>query len=350
MELHTPPSHVSRSEHAQIEERIDGFVETFLKASSYAVDMSQLEKQLIKPIRPLWILPGSRMMEQDTSGLSFYPVVCLVASEAVLDGIDRRNGFTYVQGSADDEEAWSFGLTSRLFWMYREDLLGLQHPDDCSSLVHKILEKEKGQSESETRHEYDDSIQAHFDLIGGSNFAVGDWHSGRPPNCWEHFDVVINCGAPEFEENKTRDVTQYLFLDIKEGKKGQEQFYENIKKTLDFARKCIQENKKVLLHCMQGTAVSLLLYYVVVSRQNSPFNTECTGKDRSVGMMLCILLEHFTQSLVQDDVARSDDVLKITKELITDALLYIQKHRPKALPSRATMKKISTYFMSPLFL
>lgn len=44
--------------------------------------------------------------------MPFYPVICLSASKMVTDssggeGMERRNGFLYIQGSADDHEMWS---------------------------------------------------------------------------------------------------------------------------------------------------------------------------------------------------------------------------------------------------
>jgi tRNA A64-2'-O-ribosylphosphate transferase len=39
--------------------------------------------------------------------MPFYPVICLSASKMVESGVERRKGFLYVQGSADDHEMWA---------------------------------------------------------------------------------------------------------------------------------------------------------------------------------------------------------------------------------------------------
>lgn len=106
--LHTLPSTVSRSEHAQIEARLDTFIEKLL---SSGVDMDALSQQLKKPLRPIWYTPQSyhALIESppDFEDAPFCPVVCLSASEAIETGYQMREGYLYVQGSADDQEAWA---------------------------------------------------------------------------------------------------------------------------------------------------------------------------------------------------------------------------------------------------
>lgn len=110
LQFHSLPSAVSRSEHAQIEARLDGFVDKLLTSG---VDMALVSQQLEKPLRPIWYTPQSydALIESpppDFSDAPFCPVVCLSASEAVETGYQSRPGYLYVQGSADDQEAWAF--------------------------------------------------------------------------------------------------------------------------------------------------------------------------------------------------------------------------------------------------
>lgn len=71
------------------------------------VDIERLARLIKKPLRPLWLTPQSSLDQAiDTS--AFYPVICVSASEFIQGGCQARpNGFLYVQGSADDQEAWS---------------------------------------------------------------------------------------------------------------------------------------------------------------------------------------------------------------------------------------------------
>lgn len=116
-QLHTLPSAVSRSEHTQIEARIDMFVERLLESG---VDMEAVSKHVVKPLRCIWYTPQSyySVMESppDFEDAPFYPVVCLSASEAVETGCQSRPGYLYVQGSGDDQEAWA--MVSSAFFFY----------------------------------------------------------------------------------------------------------------------------------------------------------------------------------------------------------------------------------------
>ncbi len=107
-QFHSLPSAVSRSEHAQIEARLDMFVQRLLNSG---VDMESVSNNVVKPLRPIWYTPQSyhAVMESspDFEDVDFYPVVCLSASEAVETGCQSRPGYLYVQGSGDDQEAWA---------------------------------------------------------------------------------------------------------------------------------------------------------------------------------------------------------------------------------------------------
>jgi tRNA A64-2'-O-ribosylphosphate transferase len=78
------------------------------------IDLTGIAARLKKPLRPIWLTPStnfftSRGVAWDDEGesLPFYPVICVSASEAVADGVERRDGYSYVQGSADDHEMWA---------------------------------------------------------------------------------------------------------------------------------------------------------------------------------------------------------------------------------------------------
>ena len=88
---------------------------------------------LDKPLRPVFITP-----ELDINLLlsnEYHPVILLTASSLVPCGHKRIEGFVYVQGAADDEEAWAHGLTSPQFWDHNEKLLNCVQEGE---LVHEI--------------------------------------------------------------------------------------------------------------------------------------------------------------------------------------------------------------------
>lgn len=130
-QLHTLPSIISSSEHSQIAALIDEFALNFLVCSNATyfqlsssntiryisltifeqrtgVDVEEIYHKLKKPLRPLWFTPQSSFLDiPDYSDSPFLPVICLSASQFVEGGSQARNGYMYVQGSGDDEEAWS---------------------------------------------------------------------------------------------------------------------------------------------------------------------------------------------------------------------------------------------------
>jgi tRNA A64-2'-O-ribosylphosphate transferase len=57
----------------------------------------------------MWISPASQPSTINLTELDFFPVICVSASKLVEDagGVERRLGYTYVQGSGDDHELWS---------------------------------------------------------------------------------------------------------------------------------------------------------------------------------------------------------------------------------------------------
>lgn len=117
--FHSLPSAVSRSEHAQIEAKLDLFVQRLLDSG---IDMENVSAQLVKPLRPIWFTPQSYdvLMHSppDFDEVPFCPVVCLSASEAVDTGCQSRPGYLYVQGSGDDQEAWALVRKK----VYKKDL------------------------------------------------------------------------------------------------------------------------------------------------------------------------------------------------------------------------------------
>lgn len=80
---------------------------SFRQSSSFVLH------RLSKPLRPFWVSPGNTSFPQlpPASDAKFFPVICVSASKLVegehLGGIERRAGYTYVQGSGDDHELWS---------------------------------------------------------------------------------------------------------------------------------------------------------------------------------------------------------------------------------------------------
>ncbi|KAG0050683.1 hypothetical protein BGZ83_004513 [Gryganskiella cystojenkinii] len=391
---HSSPSLISRSEHAQIAEKISGFADKLMRFT----DMTPLTTRLLKPIRPIWLTPQSFIMKDDPpdyTQVGFLPVICLSASRVVQDGMEERNGYLYVQGSGDDEEMWSKGLTPDLFWENVDYLLeeGISSAE-CDERAKKIVQDaRKSQLERSKPSEGNKKSLSNPASSSGlftpsmelcseikpSPIWIGNNASGRIPACWEDgYDIVINCGAeikrePHFElggEGEQEYVIglggvghggaqaslcrmkaaqwsatagvdsspvtatvdkdfYYLHLPIAEGKKGQHDLLAMIPIAIQGIRKIFMEAKegqpRILIHCQQGM-------------------------DRSVGISLALLVACFdeeTGAFIDRAGDLGDRKISASKELIQRRLFQIMSHRLAARPSRATLKMVNTYFMSP---
>ncbi|KAF9998627.1 hypothetical protein BGZ79_007709 [Entomortierella chlamydospora] len=403
---HSLPSLISRSEHAQIAEKIDAFAEKLMRFT----DITPLTTRLSKPIRPIWLTPQSVLFKDDMpdySRVNFLPVICLSASRVVPEGMEECDGYLYVQGSGDDEEMWSEGLTPDLFWKNEDYLLeeGITSAE-CERRAREIVREAKKVQLECSHQQLDITVNRQEDgtskekisngqllftpsmelcsEIKPSPFWIGNNASGRIPDCWQSgFDMVINCAAEiqrdsffEWTEGSqvvlqlggtgvggtpaslcivqrhqwetatsassssdltiTTDTTSnkeyyYLHLPIAEGKKGQHQLLEMIPIAIKavesfYASRTMREgaetmNPRILIHCQQGM-------------------------DRSVGITLAILVSCFEEGTGRYCGANTNQ-RTATKETIQRRLFQIMSHRLAARPSRATLKMINTYFMSP---
>ncbi|KAF9109474.1 hypothetical protein BGX27_007572 [Mortierella sp. AM989] len=408
---HSVPSLISRSEHAQIAEKIDGFADKLMRFT----DLTPLTTRLLKPIRPIWLTPQSLLFKDDMpdyNQVSFYPVICLSASRVVPEGMEECEGYLYVQGSGDDEEMWSEGLTPDLFWKNEEYLLEEDITlAECEKRAREVVQKAKEQQLENPQSQLDKLANSQLQdestkrgkkqmnnsqmlftpsmelcsKIKPSPFWIGNNASGKIPDCWQSgFDMVINCATeiqrdPLFEWAKDSQVVSqlggvgangapasicvmqkhqweaaisiapssnvnippriasseeyhYLHLPIAEGKKGQHQLLEMI----PIAIKAVESmyasrtkpgkdrettSPKILVHCQQGM-------------------------DRSVGIALAILVSCFEEG-TGIYCGTSVDRRTATKETIQKRLFQIMSYRMAARPSRATLKMVNTYFMSP---
>lgn len=347
----------------------------------------------------------------DYSQVGFFPVICLSASRVVPEGMEECDGYLYVQGSGDDEEMWSKGLSPDLFWENEASLLeeGIT-PAECEARAEEIvrgaklrqLEKSriqhghssKGTTNNDDKNESRGQQSQSFgrqlaftpsmetcSQIKPSPIWIGNKASGRIPDSWEEgFDVVINCAAeikrgamfegaeesqivtqlggigagraqaslciaqrhhwkPADPDSSVADLEHgtlngkeyhYLHLPIAEGKKGQHQLLEMIPFAIRTVKSFYESrttdetcDTRILVHCQQGM-------------------------DRSVGITLALLVSCFDEESGGYCRRNTDQRHTTTKEAIQRRLFQIMSHRLAARPSRATLKMVNTYFMSPM--
>ncbi|KAJ1665308.1 tRNA A64-2'-O-ribosylphosphate transferase [Coemansia sp. RSA 1813] len=313
--VHMPPSIVSDSELRQVDILLDSFVDKLLASD---IGIAAIADKVPKPLRPIWITRDQRLVfPPDFTEATFTPIVCLSASASSSSssssssvGGTQSMGFNYVQGAADDQEMWALGLTPRMFWKHRDALL-LDTASACEDTVRAIV------ASSCDLQDNNDSARFHF--IAGTQVAVGGRVSGRPPECWNHFDAIINCGAPLYQEhsvNSQKLASRYIYLPIPEGKRGQAELGKQIPRALDFARPFLRDpSKRILVHCSQGM-------------------------DRSVGIALAIMTRYFDKHK-----AFTEENSDVSKNGIQNRLLWIITSHQRANPSRATLKQVNRFFL-----
>jgi tRNA A64-2'-O-ribosylphosphate transferase len=315
-QLRTSPC-VDAAEKTAIEKRLDGFVEVLQSCEG----SEQVLCALRKPLRPLWLVAapdGGQLigaeaeevlatMQSNPDALAFYPVVCLSASEPV--DRERRSEYTYLQGSADDEEDWAAfpggkRLTAALFWQYSGRLLQAQH-DACDALASSIAALPDALAGLHEADEGGQGIQGAFrwvkrvqrsDASGGAALAVGSRRAGQPPECWEYFDAVINVSlhhcASMPPAGSDAQQPSYLHLAVPEGKRDPKALELLLPAALRFAARHLARGRRLLVHSDAGNdravavAMAVVLAFFKVTDASRCLNPACIQDASSHPLLL----------------------------------------------------------------
>ncbi|KAF2114903.1 initiator tRNA phosphoribosyl transferase-domain-containing protein [Lophiotrema nucula] len=301
-ELHTPGQTISASEHAQIEQRIEGFVKDFVAICK--PDIPSFRQKLKKPLRPLWVTQSSSLPDLAPEFLDFFPAVLCTASRRV-HGVEGSEG-GYIQGAADDHEAWACGLTPTLFWNNR-DLLLASNEDDLPAIIAGLVEDET-------------SSEAIPILIRPTTklFVCSSENADL-----KSFDTVISCTPEPLTTTNPKQVRmkKYLHLKCREGKLGSRDLRPQLTHLPAFFEAVPDEVGNILICCP-------------------------TGKDLSVGVALLLLC------LYADDNGRLSNRRngrKVDKTFIKQRLTWITTSSPFLNPSRTTLTSVNEFLMpSPM--
>ncbi|KAF2446539.1 hypothetical protein P171DRAFT_430672 [Karstenula rhodostoma CBS 690.94] len=298
-ELHTAPQAVSGSEHAQIERRIDGFVRDFLDICK--PDVEALRSKIRKPMRPIWVTQTSSIPDAPPSFPEFHPIVLCTASRRVNGAEGSEGG--YIQGAADDHEAWSQGLTPTLFWSHRDQLL-TTNEEDLPDLIKRLVEEETA------------SDAAPILIKPTSTLYISTAQNLNPAS----FDVVISCGPEPLPGLITKSKTRYLHLQCQTGKLGSRDLRTQLK------RLPILET-----WLPPGTSDQKILI------------CDSTGKDLAVGTALAILCMYADASGALTFLPHTH--AKIDKKVIKQRLAWLTTTHPTLNPPRATLQSVNAWLM-----
>ncbi|KAH6622428.1 initiator tRNA phosphoribosyl transferase-domain-containing protein [Boeremia exigua] len=298
--LCTPPAAVSESENVQMERRIDGFVQQFMDICK--PDIPSLRSKLQKPLRPLWVTQTSILPHDPPEFPDFHPVVLCTASRRVRGGEASEGG--YIQGAADDHEAWSHGLTPPLFWRNKASLLHTNE-ENLPAAIASLTTQDQPTAAAPTL------IKPTTTLYVSASHAID----------LTPFDTVISCTpAPLPHASLTAArVKAYLHLPCPAGKLGS---------------RALRPQLPALQRLASPTA--------------APKTLICcpTGTDLAVGTALAYLC------LFADDAGAVDVRTvrphAITKTLVRQRLSWITAGAPALNPSRATLQSVNAALMSSL--
>ncbi|KAF2181627.1 initiator tRNA phosphoribosyl transferase [Zopfia rhizophila CBS 207.26] len=295
--LYTPPHAVSPSEHEQIEARIDGFVRQFLDVCKpMTADMRQILK---KPLRPLWVIQGSTLPDSPPSFPDFHPIVLCTASRRVHGGEVSEGG--YIQGAADDHEAWARGLTPKVFWNNKEKLLSTNE-EELPDLIVELVKGERKLDAVPTLIKPTCNLY----ISSSQNLDISA------------FDIILSCTPEPLETTNSEHLKQkYKHLPCGTGKLGSRDLRNQLPRIPGFFEALPLELGNNLVCCP-------------------------TGKDLSVGVALAILC------LYTDDngkISQTPTGRKIDKTFIKQRLTWITTTSPFLNPSRETLKSVNSFLM-----
>ncbi|KAF9029360.1 initiator tRNA phosphoribosyl transferase [Hymenopellis radicata] len=290
---------LSAQEHAQIALRIDKWADDLSK-SSYDVP------NLARPLRPLWITPATSNFP-DVDALSCFPIICVSASKQISDGLERRSGgFSYIQGSADDHEAWGMGLTPDLFWRFHDELLTTPRsrlPGLISTLVTTSAARPGRQATCISK--------SGGRLLLCANGDVAD----EDPAC-AHLIVTTS----DAECTSLNPSTSVLVLKAQAGKKGQHHFLSTVlPQSIAFIRTCLSKDQRICVSCDSGNDIAAGIVLVALQLFFGEDGEYCGEKKQQV----------------------------VNKKTLHTRLEWIISDRPEVNPSRSTLKRINEFLLTP---
>lgn len=253
--LFTPSDVVSDEERKRILARIDGLAQDFIACGS--IDVDWLLDRVKKPLRPYWICNTGDINSIELPGYDTDSYSCIVCISCSNPSTSRSDVPWYSAGAADDHESWARGLTPSMFWENRSDILPERGSDgDTDRAIDMLVQGAKEDDEEWYLHNGDPACDAHFSIIGRSGMAIGTRRAGRPPECWKHFDCILNVTTMEYDALASVDEVpqgkSYLCCPVPEGKKGKYELENWLAVAVVFVITNLVEGKRVLIHCAQG--------------------------------------------------------------------------------------------------
>ncbi|GAM86710.1 hypothetical protein ANO11243_047290 [Dothideomycetidae sp. 11243] len=311
-ELRTPRDVVSESEHAQIEARLDGFVRDL---KGLEIDITGVK--LDRPLKAIWVtqatvgqLDGALRAAREEE---MYPLVLCTASGN--DVRETEGDYDYVQGAADDAEAWACGLKPDVFWNNIEPLMACDE-DGLPDMIVALVEK------AASIHGQRSGQAAPVRILPTNSIWVGTGTESE-----QDWDIVIDLRqgqvvSPACEKSTNQPESprrKTIFAPLEHGKLGSRAL------------------RRVLPTILGDVEAAL------ATKPESRTLVVCdTGKDHSVGVALAILCL-FTHS--DGQIMPLPRRHGVDKDFIKKKLGWIVVCIPDANPSRATLQSVNAVLL-----
>ncbi|KAF8891858.1 tRNA A64-2'-O-ribosylphosphate transferase [Infundibulicybe gibba] len=279
------------------------------------------------PLRPFWITPATTTLPllPAKADATFIPIVCLSASKAVSEGLERRSaGFSYIQGSGDDHELWGMGLTPDLFWRHQNELLSANRAELPDFVTH--ITSSGGVQGAKMPPSPIIKTGSRVFLCALSDLSTGVDSVPQVTATIDGKKVDYSFLTLEPEPSDSGNIIStsdnHLRVPVTEGKRGQIQFLEDVlPRSMDYIEAQMLLGKHICIACE-------------------------TGNDASVGVAVAALQKFFDD---EGKIRQSDSSISQMgdKKSIRTRLQWIIASRPQANPSRATLKRVNEFFLSP---
>jgi tRNA A64-2'-O-ribosylphosphate transferase len=238
----------------------------------------------------------------------FHPIVLCTASRRVQGAEASEGG--YIQGAADDHEAWSHGLSPPVFWK-NKDLLVNTSEEDAPDVISKLVAEEAQTTTPSTVTLVKPTTRLFISTSQNIDMSA--------------FDIVISCTPERMSASSLKAAGTKYYLHLKcnaVGKLGSRDLRSELPLLAPFLSSLplISTDPKILICCP-------------------------TGKDLSVGTALAILCL-FTSNTGAIDLSTQKSGQQIDKNFIKQRLSWITMSNPTLNPSRATLQSVNTVLLA----
>ncbi|KAG6910418.1 hypothetical protein DXG01_010773 [Tephrocybe rancida] len=370
--LYTPAGAVSAQEHHQIELRIDAWAGALFVSRHYLFESNRHHNDLghknssfdlpalSAPLRPFWITPATTTFPSiHTSSTSpFLPIICLSASRQ-SDDARRPGGFAYIQGSGDDHELWSMGLTPTHYWRHTSTLLSATR-SDLPELIQKLISSDTtrvGDEDAGPTTGKDNKVTRVAKVHG--RLRIGTYHDVERAGWNEDLSYVLlpanpDSPTPSFKEHTGHRLTVPLAPRIKS--------YLSqtiLPRTLPFIGKELKGGRSVCVVCGgekpgdagdmgdEGIAV-LLAALVVFFKGDGQLTSEGVPPSKEDVHDIEHISGDGNESTQEEtmELEKVDIPVGIDKTIIRTRLEWIIACRPAINPARTTLKRLNEYLLS----